>query len=65
VNEIAGSIFFVGGILVIMIGHLVNLALAIMGGVIHGLRLNFLEWYHYSFIGGGKPFKPLEKIDIE
>jgi V/A-type H+-transporting ATPase subunit I len=31
-----------------------------MGGVIHGLRLNFLEWYHYSFEGGGKRFNPLK-----
>jgi V/A-type H+-transporting ATPase subunit I len=36
-----------------------------MGGTIHGLRLNFLEWYHYSFEGGGKPFDPLRKLKVE
>jgi V/A-type H+-transporting ATPase subunit I len=29
---------------------------------VHGLRLNFLEWYHYCFDGGGRLFKPLHKI---
>jgi len=33
-----------------------------MSGVIHGLRLNFIEWYHYSFEGDGKLFNPLKKI---
>lgn len=54
---IAGALIFVG--------HLINMSLSIMGGVIHGLRLNFLEWYHWSFEGGGKAFKPLHKIQIE
>jgi len=33
-----------------------------MGGVIHGLRLNFIEWYHYSFDGDGKLFDPLKLL---
>ena len=49
---------FFGGV-VILCGHLSNIVVSIMGGVIHGLRLNFLEWYHYSFEGGGKLFNPL------
>lgn len=48
-----------GGFLIIVIGHFVNLTLTIMSGTIHGLRLNFLEWYHYSFEGGGRLFDPL------
>lgn len=47
------------GILVIIVGHTLNIVLSVMGGVIHGLRLNFLEWYHYSFEGEGKKHKPL------
>lgn len=39
--------------------HVVNMFICMVGGIIHGLRLNFLEWYHYSFIGGGKRFVPL------
>lgn len=58
-NDLGIKAGILGGILIILIGHLVNLNLAIMSGVIHGLRLNFLEWYHYSFEGGGRPFNPL------
>ncbi len=47
------------GFVIILIGHIVNLGLCIQAGVIHGLRLNFLEWYHYSFEGGGRAFNPL------
>lgn len=50
------------GFIVLLLGHSLNIGLALMGGVIHGLRLNFLEWYHYCFEGGGRLFKPLQKI---
>jgi len=47
---------------IFILGHILNLALCIMGGVIHGLRLNFLEWYRWSFDGGGKAFKPFKDL---
>lgn len=58
-NELGMDLGLVAGIVVILVGHAVNLVLTIMSGVIHGLRLNFLEWYHYSFEGGGRNFNPL------
>lgn len=63
INEFAAGTVFIVGALLFIIGHLTNIALSIMGGVIHGLRLNFIEWYHYSFEGGGKKFKPLRFIE--
>jgi len=65
VNELASSVFVFAGILILIFGHLVNIILSIMGGVIHGLRLNFIEWYHYSFEGGGKMYNPLRKLSTE
>jgi len=65
VNDIAGSLNFLGGGLILLIGHSINMGLSIMGGVIHGLRLNFIEWYHYCFEGGGQLFDPLRKIEYE
>lgn len=62
-NEMGSKAPFVLGIFIILFGHLVNLTLALMGGVIHGLRLNFIEWYHYSFEGGGKRFSPLTLLE--
>ena len=62
-NNISSNLPLVLGIIVLIFGHGINIVLAIMGGVIHGLRLNFIEWYHYSFEGGGHRFKPLSKIN--
>jgi V/A-type H+-transporting ATPase subunit I len=63
--DLAASVPLIFSILILCFGHAVNIVLGIMGGVIHGLRLNFLEWYHYSFEGGGKMFNPLRKEEIE
>ncbi len=61
-NRMGEGVGFTVGFLVILVGHGVNFTLGIMSGFIHGLRLNFLEWYHYSFEGGGKIFKPLALV---
>ncbi|MDB6081954.1 MAG: atpI [Chlamydiia bacterium] len=60
INDMASKLPLFIAIIIIIFAHTLNIALSIMGGVIHGLRLNFLEWYHYSFEGGGKKFKPLQ-----
>ncbi len=65
VNEIASGLPFILAALLILVAHLVNIVLSTMGGVIHGLRLNFLEGYHYSFEGGGKLFQPLKLLKRE
>lgn len=64
-NQIGSSLPIYVGVFVILAGHMINLTLAIMGGVIHGLRLNFIEWYHYSFEGGGKKFSPLAVMETK
>ena len=48
--------------LILLVGHVLNIGLAIMGGVIHGLRLNFLEWYRWCFEGDGLEYKPFQRI---
>lgn len=63
INTAAAELPLIFAVLLILLAHLLNMGLGIMGGVIHGLRLNFLEWYHYSFEGGGKKFKPLERME--
>lgn len=63
INELAGALPAFFAVLLILLAHFVNIILSTMGGVIHGLRLNFIEWYHYSFEGGGKKFRPLKTQD--
>ncbi len=61
-NEIGQDVGLFIGWIVILFGHSVNILLGLMAGVIHGLRLNFIEWYHYCFDGGGRLFKPLMRM---
>lgn len=65
INEIASQMPLIFSILLIVSSHFINIILATMSGVIHGLRLNFLEWYHYSFEGGGRQFQPLKLLKKE
>ena len=65
INDLSLKLPLLFCIMVIIVGHLVNIILAIMLGAIHGLRLNFLEWYRYSFYGGGKEFRPLQLQTLE
>ncbi|MCU0595694.1 MAG: hypothetical protein MUC98_09570 [Desulfobacterota bacterium] len=53
---------FIPAVLILVFGHAINLLLGVMGGVVHGLRLNFLEWYRWCFEGDGLPFRPFKKI---
>lgn len=61
-NGIAKDAGLFMGILILVAGHALNITMGAIGGIIHGLRLNFLEWYHYSFDGGGRFFKPLKLL---
>lgn len=64
-DDIIKSVPYLGyilGGLVLFAGHGVNLLLGVMGGVIHGLRLNFLEWYRWCFVGDGVVYKPFRLI---
>ncbi|MDF2577250.1 MAG: ntpI [Chlamydiales bacterium] len=63
-NQMSAKTPIVISILILLLGHTINMILGIMGGVVHGLRLNFLEWYHYTFEGGGKRFNPLRLLKL-
>ncbi len=47
--------------LILLLGHGLNFVLGIMSGVIHGLRLNLLEFYNWGVKGEGYPFKAFKK----
>ena len=48
-------------ILILLVGHLLNLLLAVMSGVVHGLRLNYIEFYNWALSGEGYAFQPFRK----
>lgn len=47
--------------LILLFGHGLNFALGIMSGVIHGLRLNLLEFYNWGIQDEGYAFKSFKK----
>jgi V/A-type H+/Na+-transporting ATPase subunit I len=49
------------GLLVLLIGHGINLAMGIMSGVVHGLRLNLIEFFNWSLPEEGERFQAFEK----
>ena len=45
------------GLIVFLIGHSLNFLLGIVSGFIHGLRLNFIEFFNWSIPEEGRPFR--------
>jgi V/A-type H+-transporting ATPase subunit I len=48
-------------LIILVAGHVLNLLLSVMSGVVHGLRLNFIEFYNWALLGEGYPFRPFRK----
>lgn len=48
-------------LLIILVGHGMNFFLSIMSGFIHGLRLNFIEFFNWGLPDEGIPFKAFSK----
>ena len=49
------GIFF--ALLIVLLGHTLNFVLAVASGFIHGLRLNFIEFFRWSITEEGHPFR--------
>jgi V/A-type H+/Na+-transporting ATPase subunit I len=54
-----GNIFMIiAGILIFVVGHMINIALGIIGPFLHSLRLHYVEYFTKFYKGGGREFKP-------
>ncbi len=66
-NQLAASVASVPGagvalgMLILLAGHTLNLLLGIAGGVIHGLRLNYIEFFGWALLDEGRPFLHFRK----
>lgn len=53
------GVLFAG--IILLLGHLLNFALCIMSGVVHGMRLNVIEFVNWGLSDEGYPFKTFSK----
>lgn len=50
--------------MILIVGHSLNFALGIAGGFVHGLRLNFIEFFNWSLGSEGRPFVAFQKREV-
>jgi len=51
-------------VLILLLGHLLNFLLTVISGVVHGLRLNLIEFYNWSLADEGYIFQPFAKQEV-
>lgn len=49
-----------GGIVILIVGHLLNLALSALSAYVHSSRLQYVEFFGQFFEGGGEFFRPFK-----
>jgi len=62
-----GIVVILAGVVTFIIGHLGNIALGLLGGGLHSIRLHYVEWFTKFYKGGGEKYRPLgmERIFTE
>jgi len=52
---VVGTIIF---ILILLVGHALNIAINVLGAYVHTIRLNYVEFFGKFYEGGGRAFNP-------
>ena len=56
-----GGVNWIFFVLIVLVGHTLNIAMCVLGAFVHPLRLNFLEFFKNSgYEGTGRKYKPLQ-----
>ncbi len=65
VKEALPGIGILFALLIALFGHTLNFVLALSSGFIHGLRLNFIEFFRWSISEEGHPFNAFARKEKE
>ncbi|MBI4014972.1 MAG: V-type ATP synthase subunit I [Candidatus Aenigmarchaeota archaeon] len=73
VNRLAEPLFAMGvvgavfGVMILIIGHSINIAMGIMDAFLQSMRLHYVELFGKFYKGAGKPYKPFgqKKSEVE
>lgn len=65
VHEALPGIGLLFAILLLIVGHTLNLGLSLMSGVVHGLRLNFIEFYKWGLPDEGESFRKFARKEVK
>jgi len=60
-NQAVPGIGILIAILVLAVGHAINIGLGLIAGCVHGLRLNVIEFFNWGLKDEGKPFRSFKK----
>ncbi|WP_119165295.1 V-type ATP synthase subunit I [Algihabitans albus] len=65
VHEALPGVGLLLAILLLLVGHTLNLGLSLMSGVVHGLRLNFIEFYKWGLPEEGESFRKFARKEVK
>jgi V/A-type H+-transporting ATPase subunit I len=58
-NGLDNPLAFLGFVVIMLLGHALNFAIAMLSAYVHSSRLQYIEFFSRFYNGGGELFKPL------
>lgn len=60
-----GGVALVGFVLILVFGHILNIAMSCLSAFVHPLRLSFVEYFkNAGYEGSGMAYKPFNKVEL-
>lgn len=62
----SAGVMIIGFVVIILIGHTLNIAMSCLSAFVHPLRLSFVEYFkNAGYEGKGIEYKPFESVNVE